>query len=311
MNNKQQTSSSTGQDNSTLKSKYVLTNTIKANKATIKLSKSINNVTSNKHFIGYDENDYFEIEPMCEDSNINLFVKGESQFNNTINSKNINATQSVNIGTEENLQSSFKLNVSGDSNFIGNNTISGTQYIKNNLVVGNKTKFCGEVSLNNSIYLEPETICIQDAQSICTDNSIDYEIQNLMIKNIQQQTQNPNLSNDSTLKFNFVTEHDVSISTGLISISKKFTIKEKQLEYTICFLSYGVYSNNKIISIKPIIDTITILNDNLKVVNVIKKKSSKIKKSSPKTTTKKQVICPDFNSEYVVSTDDLIIMNKK
>ena len=60
-----------------VKSKYVLANTIKANKISTKLSKSLNNVVSDKTFIGYDETDYENVEKMCELCDYNLFVKNE------------------------------------------------------------------------------------------------------------------------------------------------------------------------------------------------------------------------------------------
>ena len=156
-----------------VKSKYVLANTVKANKISSKLLKSVNNVTSDKNFLGYNEDDFQNVEKMCELPNVNLFVKDKSQFfgdmscekniktkgqiiagyteqeysnlnNDTImhtkgdmelngnlfvyqninSDKNINVEQCVNIGFENEIpDNTSRLNVNGNSEFVGDNVV--------------------------------------------------------------------------------------------------------------------------------------------------------------------------------------------
>lgn len=65
-----------------IKSKYILTNTVKTIKIDSKLTKTINNITGNKSIIGYDDIDYDNIEKLCNQNNTNLFVKNNATFNN-------------------------------------------------------------------------------------------------------------------------------------------------------------------------------------------------------------------------------------
>ena len=108
-----------------VKSKYVLANTIKANKISTKLSKSLNNVISDKNFIGYDENDYEDVEKMCKINNVNLFVKNKSTFFNDVSCENNLYIKSKNVvgysDTEySDLNNDTTLHVKGDSEINGN-----------------------------------------------------------------------------------------------------------------------------------------------------------------------------------------------
>jgi hypothetical protein len=68
--------------NDCFRSKYIIANTAKTNKINSKLIKNVNNITTNKSFIGYNDSDYNNIEKMCNDDNVNLFVKNNATFNN-------------------------------------------------------------------------------------------------------------------------------------------------------------------------------------------------------------------------------------
>jgi hypothetical protein len=115
-----------------IKSKYVLANTVKTNKLSSKLSKSINSVTSDKSFIGYCDDDFENVEKMCSLDNINLFVKNKAQFYDCVNcNDNLNVKTQINIGYNdnelENLNNNLMLNVKGNSEINGNLTVN--QYI--------------------------------------------------------------------------------------------------------------------------------------------------------------------------------------
>lgn len=310
-----------------VKSKYVLANTIKANKISTKLSKSLNNVISDKNFIGYDENDYEDVEKMCKINNVNLFVKNKSTFfddvscennlyiksknvvgysdteysdlnNDTtlhvkgdseingnlfvyqnINSdKNINVQQCINIGFEnESLDNTSKLNVNGNSEFVGDNIVYGSEYIKNNLVVNEKAHFYNEILMSNSLCLKKEFI----NNVVIVNNIISEHDHKILLNNILTSIQNNDQSESSIIKF--YSKKNNNICSGLISASKKFIIghgpnlinqtvinSDNQLSNKILgfILVYGIYSNSKIISIKPILDTFILIDSNDNVVKI-------------------------------------------
>ena len=310
-----------------VKSKYVLANTIKANKISTKLSKSLNNVISDKNFIGYDENDYEDVEKMCKINNVNLFVKNKSTFFNdvscennlyiksknvvgysdteysdlnndttlhvkgdseingnlfvyqNINSdKNINVQQCINIGFEnESLDNTSKLNVNGNSEFVGDNVVYGSEYIKNNLVVNEKAHFYNEILTSNSLCLKKEFI----NNVVIVNNIISENNYKILLNNILSSIQNNDQSESSIIKF--YSKKNKNICSGLISASKKFIIghdptltnqteinPDNQLSNKISgfILVYGIYSNSKIISIKPILDTFILIDSNDNVVKI-------------------------------------------
>lgn len=256
-----------------IKSKYVLANTIKANKISSKLLKSVNNVTSDKMFIGYNEDDYQNVEKMCELTTVNLFVKNKSQFfdnvfcdknicirgntvmgynekecadlndntnlhvkgdsiingnlfvNEDINSsKNINIQQCVNIGFEKEIpDNTSRLNVNGNSEFVGDNIVYGSEYIKNNLIVNDKANFYNDIFMSNSITLKKEIINTINI----TNNTISANDYKLLLANILSSIQNHNQSESSVIKF--YSKKNSNMYSGLISASKKFIVSDKEL----------------------------------------------------------------------------------
>ena len=309
-NNKNKSSNKDIYTSETTKSKYVLANTVKANKITSKLQKSINNVVSDKNFIGYNENDYDAIEKMCNINDTNLFIKGKSNFanditcnnnlkikkqvfvgyndneinnlnNNTnlhikedieingncfvyqnINSdKNINVQQCINIGFEKELpDNTSKLNVNGNSEFVGDNIIYGSEYIKNNLVVDDKSTFYNDVFLNNSLSLKKEII----NDVIINDNKISNEHYKIILQNVSTSILKHSQKESSVLKF--YSKKNGNIYSGLISVSKQFIInKQKFLSF---LLVYGIYSNYKILSVKPISDTFVLIDTKENIVQI-------------------------------------------
>lgn len=306
-----------------VKSKYVLANTIKANKISSKLSKSVNNVVSDKNFVGFNEDDYQHVEKMCELKNVNLFVKNKSQFfdnisceknlhirgqhiigytegeianlnNDTslhikgdteingnlfvyqnINSdKQINVEQSINIGFEKELpDNTSRLNVNGNSEFVGDNIIYGSEYIKNNLIVNDKANFYNDIFMSNSICLKKENI---NNISI-VDNIISSDNYKILLTNILTSVKNNNQSESSVLKF--YSKKNSNIYSGLISASKKFIIFDNKFSTSdtnnvqgkkiLAFiLVYGIYSNSKIISVKPVLDTFVLIDSNENIITI-------------------------------------------
>jgi hypothetical protein len=306
-----------------VKSKYVLANTIKANKISAKLSKSVNNVVSDKNFVGFNEDDYQHVEKMCELNNVNLFVKNKSQFfdnisceknlhirgqhvigyteseyanlnNDTalhikgdteingnlfvyqnINSdKQINVEQSINIGFEKELpDNTSRLNVNGNSEFVGDNIIYGSEYIKNNLIVNDKANFYNDIFMSNSICLKKENI----NNITIIDNIISGDNYKILLNNILTSVKNNNQSESSVLKF--YSKKNSNIYSGLISASKKFIISnnnfsasntdnESGKKILAFILVYGIYSNSKIISVKPVLDTFVLIDSNENIITI-------------------------------------------
>ena len=108
-----------------IKSKYVLANTVKATKISSKLLKSVNNVISDKNFVGFNEHDFQHVEKMCELNNINLFVKNQSQFFDNVScDKNLHIKGQHIIGYTEiessNLNNDTSLHIKGDTEINGN-----------------------------------------------------------------------------------------------------------------------------------------------------------------------------------------------
>jgi hypothetical protein len=309
----------------TIKSKYVLANTIKANKISSKLSKSVNNVVSDKNFVGFNEDDYQHVEKMCELNNVNLFVKQKSQFfdnisceknlhirgqqvigyteteHNNLNNdtslhikgdteingnlfvyqnincdKQINVEQCINIGFENELpDNTSRLNVNGNSEFVGDNIIYGSEYIKNNLIVNDKANFFNDIFMSNSIYLKKE---IMNNVSI-VKNTISSDNYKILLNNILVSIKNHNQSETSILKF--YSKKNSNIYSGLISASKKFIItNNKELSTSIdandksdkkilaFILVHGIYSNSKIISVKPVLDTFVLIDSKENIITI-------------------------------------------
>jgi hypothetical protein len=332
-----------------LKSKYVLANTIKSNKTSTKLSKSRNSVVSDKNFVGYNEDDYENVEKMCKMNNVNMFIKNESklfgnvscgqnlyvtsgtllgykddellELNNNKNlyvkgdselngnlfvkqninlDKNIHVQQSVNIGFEnEPFDNTSRLNVNGNSEFVGDNVVYGSQYVKNNLIVNDKANFYNDIFLSNSISLETEHI-----QNVTiTNNTILPEHYKLLLKNILHSAQNYNQAESSVLKFYSKTNNN--FYSGLISASKNFIIKNiKNMENNSVFesdenilafvLVYAIYSNSKIISVKPVLDTFVLIDseeNTIKIENLNLQINSKSQTNYPNSSEKSAENC--------------------
>lgn len=293
-----------------IKSKYILANTIKTNKLNSKLSKSINNVISDKSFIGYNENDYDNVENLCNIDNINLFVKNKSQFCDDIISNNnlivkkktiIGATDDTDVEQNNKIYNEkTNLTVCGDSAFYGDSSIYGSECIKNNLTVNNKSYFDSDITLNNSLTLKKEII----ENVFIHSNTISPEHYNLLLNNILSSIQNNNINNFSLLKFSH--KKNININSGLFSASKKFVLSKKNINAFL--LVYIIYSNTKIIAVKPILDTFVIIDSKeniIKISNITPEQTNVVYESENNTDDKSE-----NNTSLFSSTINLLKNNK-
>lgn len=298
--------------NENLKSKYVLANTIKANKISSKLSKTINNVVSEKNFIGYDENDYENVEKLCDMDNVNLFVKNKSIFSDDVNCKKILSAKQNFIGYSDtkfnSLNNNVSLNVKGNTeingdlsitknlnigfdkqlindnlfNVNGNSEIYGSQHINKNLSLNN------DLILNNSLSLNEEII---DNITII-NNIISVSDYNFLLNNILSSVKNHNQQELSTIKFN--SKNNFNLSSSLISVSKYFILSNNSKSINTFILIYAIYSNSKIISTKPLLDTFTLIDFEENIIDKDKNKNKKNLKKSNSDINKQN---KDFNME--------------
>jgi hypothetical protein len=224
-----------------------------------------NNVNiKNKTIIGSsDEKDITKLN-----SDTNLHVKGDTEINGNLyitqnlnSDKNINVLQSLNVGFEKNISdNTAKLNVNGNSEFVGNNVIYGSEYIKNNLVVNDKATFYNDIFLTNSISLKKESF----DNIVVTNNSITLENKDSLIKSIISELLSHSQQECSVLKF--YSKKNTNINSGLLSVSKKIIIKKEK--YLIFVLAYAIYSNYKIINVNPLLDTFTMVNSKELIIKI-------------------------------------------
>lgn len=282
--------------NVSLKSKKLYSDVIKTN----------NVVVNDKLFIGFDKNDTNTLKTLSSDNNNNLIIKKDSLFKNNvkiennlyignkINNVHHNANLNVqgdtilsgpvNIGFKNDIPSSSSaLNINGNNEIYGDNIVYGSNFIKNNLFVYNKTTFNDDVYLSNTLSLDDEKI---NNMIINNDTltSADYKI---LLNNILNNLTNLEIKNNSSLKF---ISKNTSLCSSVLSVSKNFIISNNK--YTSFLLVYAIYSKNKIITCKPIIDTFILLNEKEQIVkindninvNTSSELTSMIKKSNTETS---------------------------
>ncbi len=231
-----------------------------------KLIKSDVNLNS-KNFIGYDDNDYetisnFNNSDVClaiKDNtfiNKSLFVGYEQQdIIHLINVQNDESSEKESP-SEPNDNIKYTLDVKGDA------MINGNAVINDKLFVGNSVFFNKDIFLPNPYILNEENISSNNELDI-TEDTISYSSYKFLLKNILDETKNNTKKNISSIKF-------VSDSTGftqsIIPINKKFIFNKIKI-YTF-LLTYFVFFKNKIIEVKPIMDTFILVNESTS--NVLK-----------------------------------------
>ena len=202
-----------------VKSKYVLANTIKANKISTKLSKSLNNVVSDKNFIGYDENDYENVEKMCEMNNINLFVKNKSQFFNDVScEKNVYIKSQNIVGYTDSEYSGLDDNT--NLHVKGNSEINGNLFVHQN-INSNKNinvEQCINIGFEKEIPDNTSKLNVNGNSEFVGDNVVygsEYIKNNLIVNDKANFYNDIFMSNSISLKKEFI--NNVIIVDNIIS----------------------------------------------------------------------------------------------
>lgn len=208
-----------------------------------------------KNFIGYDDDD-LKIVSDFNNSNISLAVKDNVYINNSTyigyNQNDIvhkiNKDENGN-GNGNNNDNKYKLDVKGDTNLDGN------LIIKDKLFVSDSVFFNKDIFLPNPFVLEDEDISSINILNITVD-SLSFSTYKYLLKNILDKTKNSSKKNISSIKF---FNESTLFTQTIIPINKKFIFN--QIEIYSFLLSYCIYFGNKIIEVKPIMDTFVLINN--------------------------------------------------
>ena len=206
-----------------------------------------------KNFIGYNDDD-LKIVSDFNNSNISLAVKDNVYINNSTyigyNQNDIIDKINKDIKNDQNDQNdnTYKLDVKGDTNLDGN------LIIKDKLFVSGSVFFSKDIFLPNPYILEDEDISLIMMLNITLD-SLSFSTYKYLLKNILDKTKNSPKKNISSIKF--FNESSLFTQT-IIPINKKFIFN--QIEIYTFLLAYCIYFGNKIIEVKPIMDTFVLVN---------------------------------------------------
>ena len=195
-----------------------------------------------KNFIGYQDDDY-DIISNFNKSDISLGVKDNVY---------INKSTYIGYNNDEIIDkiksNSNKLDVKGDTNIDGNLTIH------DKLFVGESVFFNKDIFLPNPYILDDEDISSLTILNISLD-SLSFSTYKYLLKNVLDKTKSSSTKNISSIKF---FNESTLFTQSIVPINKIF-IFNKILIYTF-LLSYCIYFGNKIIEVKPIMDTFVLVN---------------------------------------------------
>jgi hypothetical protein len=204
-----------------------------------------------KNFIGYNDDD-LKIVSDFNNSSISLAVKDSVYINNSTyigyNQNDIIHKINKDINNDEN-DNTYKLDVKGDTNLDGN------LIIKDKLFVSDSVFFNKDIFLPNPYILEDEDISSINILNI-TGESLSFSTYKYLLKNILDKTKNSSQKNISSIKF---FNESTLFTQTIIPINKKFIFN--QIEIYSFLLSYCIYFGNKIIEVKPIMDTFVLINN--------------------------------------------------
>lgn len=220
---------------------------------------------SEKNFIGFEDADYQTVSDLHK-SNINLAVKNDVYFQgstfigydeneiiektikiNNLHESNSNKEQDE---SEENQDMIKKLYVKSESNF------EGDVVVNDKLFVGGNVFFNKEIFMPNPYVLENENISNKTELKI-TENSMSFITYKYLLKNILDNTKSSsNKKNISSIKF---FNQNNLLTQSIVSINKQFLFN--QIEINTFLLTYIIYFQNKIIEVKPIMDTFILINN--------------------------------------------------
>jgi hypothetical protein len=200
-----------------------------------------------KNFIGFEDSDYNIVNDLNK-SEIELAVKdnvylGGSVFVGYEQDKIINKINEI-----DNLNSSKVLLVNNESTFENNVNIESKLFVKNNVFL-NK-----DIFMPNPFILDLEDLTCTDL--IITNDSMSFNTYKFLLKNILENTKICNSQNISSIKFFNPTN---MFTQSIIPVNKKFIYNE--IEINSFLLTYFIYYQNKIIEVKPIMDTFVLINN--------------------------------------------------
>lgn len=200
-----------------------------------------------KNFIGFKDSDYNIVNDLNK-SEIELAVKdnvylGGSVFVGYEQDKIINKINEI-----DNLNSSKVLLVNNESTFENDVNIESKLFVKNNVFL-NK-----DIFMPNPFILDLEDLTCTDL--IITNNSMSFNTYKFLLKNILENTKICNGQNISSIKFFNPTN---MFTQSIIPVNKKFIYNE--IEINSFLLTYFIYYQNKIIEVKPIMDTFVLINN--------------------------------------------------
>jgi hypothetical protein len=200
-----------------------------------------------KNFIGFKDSDYNIVNDL-NNSEIELAVKdnvylGGSVFIGYEQDKIINKTNEI-----DHLNSSKVLHINNESTFENNVNIESKLFVKNNVFL-NK-----DIFMPNPFILDLEDLTFTNL--IITNDSMSFNTYKFLLKNILENTKICNSQNISSIKFFNPTN---MFTQSIIPVNKKFTYNE--IEINSFLLTYFIYYQNKIIEVKPIMDTFVLINN--------------------------------------------------
>ncbi len=199
-----------------------------------------------KNFVGFDDSDYQMITNL-NNSDVSFAVKNNVCVGNSLivgyDSNEI--TNKINKDNKQN----YPLDVKGDS------VLDGNLIVKEKLFVENSVFFNKDMFLPNPFVLEDENISNISELTICSD-SLSYSTYKFLLKNILDKTKSSSKKQISSIKF---FNDSTNFTQTIIPINKKFIFEDIQIHSFL--LSYCIYFKNKIIEVKPIMDTFILINN--------------------------------------------------
>ncbi len=199
-----------------------------------------------KNFVGFDDSDY-QIITNLNNSDVSFAVKNYVSVGNSLSVgyDNNEITNKINKDNQQN----YSLDVKGDS------ILDGNLILKEKLFVENSVFFNKDIFLPNPFVLEDENISKIPELTIGSD-SLSYSTYKFLLKNILDKTKCSSKKQISSIKF---FNNSNNFTQTIIPINKKFIFKDIQIHSFL--LSYCIYFKNKIIEVKPIMDTFILINN--------------------------------------------------
>lgn len=208
-----------------------------------KKENKLNEVFIDKGYVGFSKED---IPKSSENNNFDLFCKN-----------GIFAQKNVTIGkkTNNNIKDDIVLSANG------NIEINGDCYIEKDLFIKSNAFFNNSLLMNNSISLDSENL--DKLEYI--DLNISIDSYKSLLSNIINTTINNNL-NDDVSSIKFYSDKTKFIAPSIVSINKKFKYKDNIIMSFGLF--YVIFLKKKILSVKPILDTFTLIDKSYNLIKI-------------------------------------------